>query len=164
MTENPVFIQKETHLQQVGFMVRDVEKVIGFLTLLGFGPFHLKDVVHPSAWVRGEISSYKVRIATTQLGEVQLEIVQPIDGVTIQQEFLDECGEGLHHLLFQVSDLQWALQRLTELGVNTIQKDQFIGGGGMAYVESIHLSGLILELVQYPPGYQSGDALNYLAD
>ena len=95
MTEpRPVLEGPETHIAQVGVVVRDLDRTVEFLTALGLGPFQIRAVEHPSAMVHGKRVSYQVRLALSQQGPVQLELIEYQSGTTIQEEFLREKGEG----------------------------------------------------------------------
>jgi methylmalonyl-CoA/ethylmalonyl-CoA epimerase len=45
-----------------------------------------------------------MRTAVTRVGGVDLELVEPLEGPSQYQEFLDQKGEGLHHIMCQDSD------------------------------------------------------------
>jgi 4-hydroxyphenylpyruvate dioxygenase-like putative hemolysin len=109
-----------THICQVGVVVKDLDQTIAHLTSLGLGPFKVRTVYHPSATVRGEKASYQVRLAMAQQGPVQLELIEYQKGTTIQKEFLDQRGEGIHHLLFNVPCIIQASSLCT--GIPTFKK------------------------------------------
>jgi len=153
MSEQKVLKGKETEIFQVGVVVKDLDKTVEYLTSLGLGPFTIKTNTHPSATVRGEKVSYEVRIALAMQGPVQLELIEYQKGKTIQKEFLDEKGEGIHHLLFQVRDLNATLKKFAEKGIEPLQQDRFVGGGGLAYMDSGKIGGIVIEVVQRPPNY-----------
>jgi len=44
-------------------------------------------------------------MAFSSLGPVELEIIQPIVGPTVYHDFLEEKGEDIHHLAFDVKDI-----------------------------------------------------------
>ena len=151
----------ETHIIQVGVVVKNLEKTMEYLTTLGLGPFAVRTVHHPAATVRGKKVSYEVKIAMAQQGPVQLELIEYQKGTTIHKEFLDDKGEGIHHILFKVRDIDATQEKFARLGINPLQQDRFITGGGMAYLDTGKIGGMILELVQHPPGYDPKVGVKY---
>ena len=142
-------------------VVKDLDKSIEFLSALGLGPFTIREINHPRATVRGKTVSYQVRIALAQQGAVQLELIEYQKGETIQKEFLDEKGEGIHHLLFNVKDLKKTIDKFSRKGIPVLQSDNFVGGGGLAYMGSDKVGGIIMEIVQRPPDYDPEKGVRY---
>ena len=154
----------ETHIVQVGVIVKDLDKTIEFLSALGLGPFKISSADHPSATVHGKKVSYQVRLAFSQLGPVQLELIEYQKGITIQEEFLREKGEGIHHILFNVRDLAATLDKCARKGIEVLQQDHFVGGGGLAYLGTDKIGGIIMEVVQRPPGYDPNKPTQYVKE
>jgi len=158
----PVLEGAEKQILQVGVVVKDLDQTVKFLTALGLGPFTIQTIDHPSATVRGKQVSYQVRLAFSQLGPVQLELIEYRSGTTIQEEFLREKGEGIHHLLFKVDDLEATLAKFSRLGIEVLQKDYYVGGGGLAYLGTDKIGGIIMEIVQQPPGFDPEKGIQYI--
>ncbi len=139
-----------TRLVHIGLVVRDMNKTIERLNALGIGPFKPR-ILPPDAkeTYRGKpfVPSQRVAIQTTQIGNMELELIQPIDGESPHQEFLDEKGEGIQHLGFIVDNLEEDVNHLTAEGSSILLTSQFKGGGGVAYLD-LDAAGLIVELVQ----------------
>jgi methylmalonyl-CoA/ethylmalonyl-CoA epimerase len=139
-----------SHLMHIGVVVRDMNKTIERLTTLGIGPFKPR-ILPPDAQekYRGKpfIPSQRVAIQITQIGNIELELIQPINGESPHQEFLDQKGEGIQHLGFIVDNLEQDVKHLTAEGSSILLTSQFKGGGGMAYLD-LDAAGLIVELVQ----------------
>ena len=76
----------------MGVVVKDLDKTVEYLTSLGMGPFKISTVTHPSATVHGEKVFYEVKLAKSQQGPVELELIEYQKGRTIHKEFLDEKG------------------------------------------------------------------------
>jgi len=139
-----------TRLIQIGVVVRDMNKTIERLTALGIGPFKRR-ILPPDARekYRGKPfdPSQRVAIQITQIGNMELELIQPIGGESPHQEFLEQKGEGVQHLAFVVDNLEEDVKRLTAKGSSVLLTSQFKGGGGVAYLD-LDAAGLIVELVQ----------------
>lgn len=164
MAEEKIFQGKEAEIFQVGVVVKDVDKTVEYLSSLGMGPFSIRTNTHPAARVHGEKVSYEVKIALAMQGPVQLELIEYKRGTTIHKEFLDEHGEGLHHVLFQVRDLDATLEKFAKRGIKPLLLDRFVGGGGLAYMDTGKPGGIIMEIVQRPPHYDPKVGAKFVED
>jgi catechol 2,3-dioxygenase-like lactoylglutathione lyase family enzyme len=161
MVEGRVLEGTETEIVQVGVVVKDLDKTVEYLTSLGMGPFKISTVTHPSATVHGEKVFYQVRSAKSQQGPVELELIEYQKGKTIHKEFLDERGEGLHHIKFTVKDINATVNRFAEKGIEPLQQDRAVGGGGMAYLDTAKIGGVIIEVSQRSPNYDPKVGVRY---
>ena len=123
---------------QIGVVVRDVEKAIEYYSKFGLGPFQVVEIA-------GEVGSkmVKAKLAFAQMGQVQLELIEIVEGETIHTEFLKKRGEGLHHLGFFVEDLEKEVDRWKKQGVGVLQAIE----GFFAYMDTAKIGGVILELI-----------------
>ena len=161
MPEKKILEGAETEIRQVGVVVRDLDKTVEYLTSLGLGPFIIRTVTHPSATVHGEKVFYQVRLAKSQQGSIELELIEYQEGKTIHKEFLDEKGEGLHHIMFVVKDINATMDKFAQRGIAVLQKDRDIGGGGMAYLDTAKLGGMVIEVSQRPTNYDPQAEVKY---
>ncbi len=138
------------NLAHIGMVVRDMEKAIERFAALGIGPF--KPRILPAEnreTYRGKPfnPAERVKIQITRIGNMELELIQPLEGPSPHREFLDVKGEGIQHLGFMVDDLGGAVKDLTEEGSEVMLTSEFPGGGGVAYLD-LNAADLIVELVQ----------------
>ena len=111
---------------QIGVTVRDLDRTIKVLSeVFGLGPF--RTIMWPppdrddfERTHRGEPSDFTARIAFTELGPIELEIVQPLTGESAHSEFLDEHGEGIQHIRFNVPDMQPVIEHLAGHGIEPV--------------------------------------------
>ena len=73
-----------------------------------------------------------------------------------------EKGEGLHHIAFKVGDLTATVARGVAQGMNVLQEDRFVGGGGLAHLNSTKMEGFILKLIQHPPDFDPQKGVTYV--
>jgi methylmalonyl-CoA epimerase len=66
------------------------------------------------------IETQKVEAAFLGLANCEIELIAPLPGNTTLRRFLDKRGEGLHHICFEVEDIDNELKRLAEMGVRLI--------------------------------------------
>lgn len=135
-------------LTQVGVVVRDVEKVVERLGELGMGPFQ-KMVLPPEReeYFRKDRMYAEFDIRGTRMGNVQLELIQPLTGDSPHREFLETKGEGIQHVMYQVDNLEETVKKLTDKGVEVLLRAKFPGGGGVAYVD-LGVGNIVIELSQ----------------
>jgi 4-hydroxyphenylpyruvate dioxygenase-like putative hemolysin len=81
------------------------------------------------------------------MGQVSLELIEPIGGPSTWREFLDQRGEGVHHIAFVVRDTDEVVELLEGKGVGVIQQGDYTGGR-YTYVDSAPTLGVILELLE----------------
>jgi catechol 2,3-dioxygenase-like lactoylglutathione lyase family enzyme len=144
-------------LVQIGIVVRDVQKAVEYYTrVFGIGPWEIRDIsLGPErCWVRGKPFTIKSHPdAFAQLGPIQIELVQPPeDG--IHRWFLDEKGEGLHHLCFRVDNYDAWMDHLKQQGIEILMNVVFDHPEGpmrAAYVESDKTGGVLFEFIESQP-------------
>jgi catechol 2,3-dioxygenase-like lactoylglutathione lyase family enzyme len=164
MFDDKVLHGAETEIIQIGVVVENLDQTIDSLTSLGLGPFKVHTATHTAAIFRGKKVSYQVKIAMSQQGSVQLELIEYLYGNTIHNEFLQEKGEGLHHICLRVNDIDGSLHRFEQKGISVAQQDRFVGGGGVAYMDDEKTGGITFEVVQLPPDYDPAKGVKYRPD
>lgn len=116
-------------INQIAIVVENLELVAqNYWKILGIGPWAVFDWEPPLVFDRkyyGKASWARERIALTQVGDVQLELVQPVDGDSIYADWLKEHGEGLHHLNFLVDDVDATVVILEQEGFPSLQGGKF---------------------------------------
>lgn len=89
-------------ISQIAFVVRDIDDALErFHRVLGWGPWNVYEHKPPAlhdTYLRGKPTPYTMIGAEAHVGPVDVELVQPVDGPSIYQEWLDEHGEGVHHI------------------------------------------------------------------
>jgi methylmalonyl-CoA/ethylmalonyl-CoA epimerase len=101
-----------------------------------------------------EVASQEVKVAFLPLGGHAIELVQPMGETSSLASYLAKRGPGLHHLCFEVDDVEAALTRLKEQGVRLINKQPVEGAGGkkVAFIHPKSASGVLVELSQPADG------------
>ncbi len=92
----------------------------------------------------------KVRIAFIKLGEVLIELIEPTEpGVGRIGEFLEEMGEGFHHIALRVEDMGAAMERLKQISVH-LDKEPRDGADAsrVAFIDPIFTQNVLTELVE----------------
>lgn len=139
-------------LTQIGIIVKDMDTTIEKLSALGIGPFEHRSVP-PGAkeWYRDKPMNATFKIAAVNVGGVELEFIQPLEGESPHRAFLDEKGEGIQHLAFAVENLEEDINNLKEKGAS-VQMKSDLGMLKVAYMD-LETSGLVFELMQFTPEF-----------
>jgi 4-hydroxyphenylpyruvate dioxygenase-like putative hemolysin len=135
---------------QIGVIVRDLDEAVAFYEGLDIGPFESTKGAAPifDRQMYGKPApDVKNRISTTQMGAVQLELVQPISGKSLQMEFLEKHGEGVNHLAFVVDDLNAEVAKLVQKGFRVISSGR-TARSAFAYLNTDKVGGVVFELIQ----------------
>jgi len=90
-----------------------------------------------------------VKTALLSLGQgAKLELLEPLPD-SVMAKVLEKRGEGLHHISFEVDDVEQELGRLSERGVESIDKESRRGVEGMvAFIHPKSVRGVLVELCQ----------------
>jgi methylmalonyl-CoA epimerase len=93
-----------------------------------------------------------VRVAKLDAGNTHIELLEPLHPDTPVGKFLASRGQGLHHICFQVDDIDCELNRLKEKRIRLIDERPRIGAGGasIAFVHPKSTGGVLMELSQLP--------------
>ena len=96
------------------------------------------------------VADQGVKAAMFRVGESRIELLEPTGPDTPVGKFLAKRGEGLHHVAFQVEDIEARLGELGRDGVELIDEEPRVGAGGtrMAFVHPKSVHGVLTELVE----------------
>ncbi|MCL5994934.1 MAG: VOC family protein [Chloroflexi bacterium] len=144
---------------QVGCVVRDLDRKIENLTkIFGIGPFRVVEWppegrTDIEKGYHGQPGQFSCRLAFADLGSVELELIEPLAGPSIWQDFLDQHGEGIHHIRFNTFDEKPILDHLSEHGIEVEQWGSGTRPGtAFFYLDSQAQVGFALELLRAIPG------------
>jgi len=135
---------------QVGIMVRDIEEArFAWAQLLGV---EQPPIVETEGWESTHMtfkdtpSNGRAKLAFFKLENIIIELIQPIGGPSTWQGFLAEHGDGIHHIAFNIQDLEATLERLEEMGIGVEQRGDY-KGGCYVYADSKGKLGATIELL-----------------
>lgn len=130
---------KITKINHVAIAVPDLDASLTFWRdALGLTLDHVEDV-----------PSQKSMVAFIPCGDSEVELVKPTADDTGVAKFIAERGGGMHHLCFQVDDIEEMLADLKEKGIRLINETpQVLPGRKMAFVHPKSTGGVLVELYQ----------------
>ena len=142
-----------TRIVQVAIVVRDLDaKVKAWSTLLGREPSKILTtgpVEETRVEYRGVRTPGRLRVAVFSLGECDLELMEPIDGPSVWQEYLDERGDCIHHIGFLADEMDESVASLEQLGLPLVQRAVYRNdyeSGSYSYFRSEPQLGAMIEL------------------
>lgn len=124
-------------LEHVGIAVRDVETALEtFESLLGSPPYKME-----------EVESEGVATHFFRAGDVKIELLESMNADSSIARFLENRGEGLHHLAFEVDDLDAARDRLTARGFRLVGNARRPGADGKSifFLHPKDTAGVLIE-------------------
>ncbi len=127
-------------INHIGIAVKNIENAI---------PFY-RDVMGMNFEGTEEVSEQKVRVAFLQVGESRIELLEPTSPDSPVAKFLEKNGEGIHHLAYEVDDLDAALADLQAKEVRLIDQTPRKGahGASIAFLHPKASGGVLTELCQ----------------
>ena len=141
-------------VSHVGIVVRDMDQAVEYYQSLGIGPFQPSQKGHLATdrKVYGKpADGVKIKSRVAQIGPLYVELVQPVEGESLQKEFLEAKGEGINHLGFFVDDIDKEQAKLEAMGFRVLYRSRYRNGGGCTYFDTGEVGGILLELIQRPP-------------
>lgn len=129
-------------LDHLGIAVRDLSAATGAWAPLVGGPAVAPELVE----------SQGVRVAFLEVGATHLELLEPVRPESPVGRFLEQRGEGLHHLAFHVDSVADALRAAEARGQRLIDKVPRPGARGrrVGFVHPSGFHGVLVEFVEGP--------------
>lgn len=129
-------------IDHIGIVVKDLEKSLRpYQELLGLKLKETEEL---------EVQGDMYRVAFLPIGEVNLELVNTTAKTGMAAEFIRDHGEGIHHIAFEVEDLEKTFDELRARGAKFVWDKIVAGSRGtkIAYVEPEEFNGVYIELIQ----------------
>jgi methylmalonyl-CoA epimerase len=103
---------------------------------------------------REVVEEQGVEAVLLDVGENHVELLAPLGADTPVGRFLAKQGPGLHHIAYQVSDIDATLERLREAGLQLIDQQPRTGirGSRVAFMHPRATAGVLTEIVEPAAG------------
>lgn len=127
-------------LEHIGIAVRDLETANKlFARLLGREHYKIE-----------EVASEGVRTSFFEVGGVKIELLEATTPESPIARFIEKRGEGVHHLAFEVSDIQKTAQEYREKGFGTINAEPKKGADNkmICFLHPKTTQGVLVELCE----------------
>lgn len=127
-------------VEHIGLAVKSFEQSIPLFEQLLSTPCYKTEMV----------ASEKVNTAFFQVGETKIELLESTDPEGVIAKFIEKKGEGMHHIAFEVADIEAEMKRLSDLGfqlLNPIPK-QGADNKLVCFLHPKGTNGVLIELCQ----------------
>ncbi len=134
-------------VHHIGIAVKNLQESIAvFEKLLG-----IKAEVHGAPCQKVTEAIFKIG------GEIEINLLEPMGPDSTVAKFLEQRGEGLHHVALEVDDINPELKEMEDKGFRLIDKEGREGvAGQIGFLHPKSVSGVLVELVQ--PGKKGKSA------
>lgn len=143
---------------EICLVTADHQRTMEGLVRLGIGPWRVYTFDSTTVTDRrhdGEPADWAIKVCFADVGDLAVEIMQPLYGPSIFQEHLDRHGEGLHHVAFDVDERPWA-DRLADFGsrgFRVSQSGRFMDQNAFAFFDTEAATGTTFETYDIPSGF-----------
>lgn len=135
-------------LHHICVVVHDLERAEAYYSGLGFGPFY--DYPKKGPYTEFEVpnpaASAAMKYRCADLDNMQLQLCCPGELDSPQRRFLDEHGESIYHLGFEVPDIDAGVDAGRAAGLGIIARGKRVDGGGFCYFDTRTEAGTVLEI------------------
>ena len=127
-------------INHIGIAVKSLENSI---------PFY-RDQLGMSFEGTEEVAEQKVKVAFLQIGESRIELLEPTTDDSPIAKFLEKKGEGVHHMAYEVDDVEAALAEMKQQGVRLIDETPRHGAHNslIAFLHPKTTGGVLTEICQ----------------
>lgn len=129
-------------IDHIGILVKDLESSLKkYTSYLGLELREIEEV---------EVENASNRLAFLPVGEADVELIQTTAETGLLGDFLRERGEGIHHIAFEIEDIDKTFQELRSQGVEFVWDKIIQGAHGsrIAFFKPEEFNGIYIELVQ----------------
>lgn len=154
-TQQPPFPLKG--IAQICMIVPDLDKAMeNYWKVFGVGPWHVYTYGKPLVkrmTRHGKPAEYRMKVGLANIGDMRIELIQPLEGDTVYSEFVAKHGYGVHHLGILTDNMHRDLEKARAAGMAMTQDGAGFGpddDGHYAYLDSEGLITTTLELIERP--------------
>jgi methylmalonyl-CoA/ethylmalonyl-CoA epimerase len=126
-------LNQKRKIYQIAWVTRDLEKSMkAWVENLKIGPWTVLTFTNQSLKYlkvddKTVTEPFKFLIGISWIGDMQLELIEPVYGPTIYEAFIQKHGEGLHHIKERIADdaIEGVVQEYRDQGIRVTQTGQF---------------------------------------
>lgn len=134
---------KITHIEHLGIAVKSIEEAL---------PYY-ENVLGLKCYAIEEVADQHVKTAFLKVGGTKIELLESTDPEGPVGRFIENKGEGIHHIAFAVADgIADALKEAEEKGIRLIDKTPRKGAEGLniGFLHPKSTQGVLTELCEDP--------------
>jgi len=124
-------------IEHIGIAVKDIGEAAKFY----------QDVLGCQVSDQMDVPERKLRIAFIDLSGVKLEFLMPTDNESVVARHIEKRGEGIHHICFEVEDVEKATSELQEKGAELVDRPRMgAEGKKIVFIKPKSTHGVLIEL------------------
>ena len=129
-----------TKINHIGIAVKSLEESLSFY----------RDSLKMAFAGIEEVAEQKVRVAMLCVGESKIELLEPLCEDSPVARFMEKNGAGIHHIAYEVEDIEVAIARLLSDGARMIDEQPRNGAHGtrIAFIHPKSSNGVLTEICQ----------------
>ena len=132
-------------MQHVALSVKDTDEAVNYFSKMGVEFGDISIGARPDVILRGKPSPHRLKQAMSKNVRPNFQITEIVDGSSSQREFFEAKGLGVHHLCYNVDDLQETVAKFKELGIDVLQESKALG---YCFMDTSKICGCVIEIVQ----------------
>jgi methylmalonyl-CoA/ethylmalonyl-CoA epimerase len=126
-------------IEHIGLAVKDIEEAAKLYEDV-FG-CHISEVI--------DVPDRKLKIAFIDISGTKLELLMGTDDESTISKFIEKKGEGIHHVCFEVEDVEKAAAQLQEKGIELVDKPRMgAEGKKIVFIKPKSTHGVLIELAE----------------
>jgi hypothetical protein len=140
---------------QIGAVIHNIDQSMKVLEeVFGIGPWRVlqwppEGCTDMDRIYQGRPADFTARMAFAELGPIEIELIQPLAGESIRADYLVEHGPGLHHIRFNVPEMEPIVEHVVEHGIGVTQRANGIRPGtSWANFDTERLVGFTVEVMR----------------
>ena len=148
MSNSPILPNK---IVQIGLVVQDIEQTArAYCQVFGV---EMPQIIETDGYeishatYEGQPTEARAKLAFFNMGQLSIELIQPIGEPSTWQDHLKKNGESVHHIAFYIKDTNAVVKNLREAGIQVVQQGDYTGGC-YTYLDSTPQLGVALELLE----------------
>jgi methylmalonyl-CoA/ethylmalonyl-CoA epimerase len=131
------FAMKLNKIEHIGLAVKDIEQAAKLYQDV-FG-CKVSDII--------DVPDRKLKIAFVDVSGTKLELLMGTDDESVISKFIEKKGEGIHHVCFEVEDVEKAAAQLQEKGIELVDKPRMgAEGKKIVFIKPKSTHGVLIEL------------------
>lgn len=136
----PPYICNMQHPDHIGIAVKDLQVSIPLFEKL----------LNTACYKTEEVATESVRTAFFATGQTKIELLESTDPEGVIARFIRNKGEGIHHIAFEVADIQAEMKRLADEGFVLLNPEPKIGADRklVCFLHPKGTNGVLVELCQ----------------
>ena len=109
-----------------------------------------ENLLNVKSYKQEYVESEMVTTSFLKIGINKIELLEATNPESAIAKFIEKRGEGLHHIAFEVDDIEAEMQRLKDLGFQLLRDKPFQGADNklVCFVHPKSANGVLIELCQ----------------